>query len=284
MIEEWLNTPEIDPNSQSFTVVKITNKKKADSPIIEYLQKNILYTYEDKESLDFSLEGGTKESIRDYLKALFPNDENSDNLQTKIRVQAGDLAEVTTKLILKNFYSKDSLNKLKYKLHSGRSVFGTDLIAFDNIKNPHDISFYEVKSKKNLSPNKEKRANDETEDVYISVVAHNSLKYDTEQKINPVLRFMMQKAFESKEFDQAKILRDIIHRKRILKEEYGIFIVTEDSETKIPSLITALESITNRLSPLSMTIVLVDDLTYIRNEVWGGIEKYAFNLYGVGDD
>jgi len=282
MIGEWLNIPEIDPNIHSLTFVKITNKKKADSPIIEYLQKNILYTYEDKESLDFSLADGSKESIRAYLKALFPNDENTDNLQTKIRVQAGDLAEVSTKLILKYFYNQDSLNKLKYKLHSGRSVFGTDLIAFDNIKNPHDISFYEVKSKKNLSPKKEKLPDGNDTEIYISVVAHDSLKYDTEQVVNPVLRFMMQKSFESKEFDQAKLFREIIHKKRVLNKKYGIFIMTEDSETKIPSLIDALEKLSNRLSPLSMTIVLVDDLTFIRNEVWGGIEKYAFNLYGVG--
>ena len=282
MIGEWLNIPEIDPNIHSLTFVKITNKKKADSPIIEYLQKNILYTYEDKESLDFSLADGSKESIRAYLKALFPNDENTDNLQTKIRVQAGDLAEVSTKLILKYFYNQDSLNKLKYKLHSGRSVFGTDLIAFDNIKNPHDISFYEVKSKKNLSPKKEKLPDGNDTEIYISVVAHDSLKYDTEQVVNPVLRFMMQKSFESKEFDQAKLFREIIHKIRVLNKKYGIFIMTEDSETKIPSLIDALEKLSNRLSPLSMTIVLVDDLTFIRNEVWGGIEKYAFNLYGVG--
>ena len=225
MIGEWLNIPEIDPNIHSLTFVKITNKKKADSPIIEYLQKNILYTYEDKESLDFSLADGSKESIRAYLKALFPNDENTDNLQTKIRVQAGDLAEVSTKLILKYFYNQDSLNKLKYKLHSGRSVFGTDLIAFDNIKNPHDISFYEVKSKKNLSPKKEKLPNGDDADIYISVVAHDSLKYDTEQVVNPVLRFMMQKSYESKEFDQAKLFREIIHKKRVLNKKYGIFII-----------------------------------------------------------
>lgn len=284
MIGEWLNAPVVDTSSHSFTFIKITNKKQADSPIIEYLQKNILYTYEDKESLDFSLADGTRDSIRAYLKALFPNDDNSDNEKSKIRIQAGDLAEVSTKLILKHFYNKDSLNKLKYKFHSGKSVFGTDLITFDNIKDPHDISFYEVKSKKNLSPKKEKLPSGDDAEIYISVVAHDSLKYDTEQVVNPVLRFMMQKSFESKEFDQAKLFREIIHKKRVLNQKYGIFIMTEDSETKIPSLITALESVKNRLTPLSMTIVLVDDLTYIRNEVWNGIEKYAFDLYGVGDD
>lgn len=283
MIGEWLKLTETDSATYSFSFIKFTNKKKADSPIIDYLKENILYTYEDKSSLDNSLADGSPEFIRDYLKSLFPNDENADGEKNKVRMQAGDFAEITTKLLLKHFYNKESLNKLKYKLHAGRSVFGTDLIAFDNINSPQNISFCEVKSKKSLKIGKIDPSEKE-EDLYISVKAHNSLKYDTEQKINPVLRFMMNRAYEAQNFEQFKMLREILNGKKIVNKAYEIFILTEDSKNSIKPLMDALEKIDDKLNPLFLTIILVDDLTYIRNEVWGGIEKYAFSLYGVDDD
>lgn len=283
IISEWLNPPQEDNKQYSFRFIKITNKKKADSEIIQFLQENLLYTYEDKDSLDFSLEGGSVDYIREYLKSLFPNDENSDSERNKIMVQSGDFGEATTKLLLKTLYNKDSLNKLKYKLHSGRSVFGTDLISFDNIKNPSLMSFCEVKTRQKLSKEKGKNENGEDEQLYISVIAHNSLKYDTKQGINSVLRFMMVKAKETNDLITAKTFREILNGNKKINKAYEIFILTEDTKTNLTLLLNALEHLQNKLTPLSISIILVDDLAYIRNEVWHGIENYAYTVYGVNE-
>lgn len=281
IIKDWLNTPIVNKQQYSFNFITITNKKKADFEIIRLLQENLLYTYEDKESLDFSLDGGDKTFIREYLKSLFPNDENSDSENNKRMTQSGDFGEATTKLLLKHLYNKDSVNKLKYKLHSGRSVFGTDLISFDNINNPSTMSFCEIKTRQKLQKEKGKNEQGVEESLYISVIAHNSLKYDTKQIINPVLRFMMVKAKESKELDTAKTFREIINGNKKIKKEYEIYILTEDTKANLANILDALEQLQNKLFPLSITFIIVDDLDYIKKEIWSGIENYAYSLYGV---
>lgn len=283
IVDDWLNKPNENVNDYSFKLIQITNKKQSDSALIQYLQKNLLFTYEDQDSLNFSLDGGSKDFIRDYLKSLFPNDENSDSEQNKIMTQTGDFGEATTKLLLKQFYNRDSISKLKYKFHSGRSVFGTDLITFDNISNPTEISFCEVKCKQNLNQkSKGKNENNEDEQLYISVLAHNSLSYDTKQKINPVLRQMMIKSKENREFDIAKNFREIINGNKQLKTDYEIFILTQDTDKNhFDNILNALENIQNKLNPLSITLIIVDDLKTIRTEVWNGIEQYAYSLFGV---
>lgn len=280
IIKEWLNVPQEIKTEYPFKVVKITDRKKVDSPTIEYLQKNILFSYEEKESLDFALDGSSNEYKKEYIKSIYPNINTAGGPKMADTVQKGDFGEIITKIVLKEFYGRDSLNKLKYKFNSGRSVFGTDLISFDNIENPQYMYFCETKFRKKLD--KEYVKNGEAKNpLYISVIAHNSLQYDTRQTVDPVMRFMMTIARETKDFERAKTLREIMNGKRPIQKGYEIFLLSEDKNGDFEELQKALNDIENRLDPLSMTLILVDDFSLIEKNVWENFEQFALGLYGV---
>ena len=94
---------------------------------------------------------------------------------------------------------------------------------------------------------------------------------------------MMVKAKESKELDTAKTFREIINGNKKIKKEYEIYILTEDTKANLANILDALEQLQNKLFPLSITFIIVDDLDYIKKEIWSGIENYAYSLYGVDE-
>jgi len=282
ILKDWLTNPCSVSSSYPFKVLKITDKKQVDSPIIEYLQDCLLHSYEEKQDLDFSLDGADSDYIKNYIRELYPNNKTCGGPKMKEIVQSGDFGEVVTKMILKELYNRDCINKLKYKFNSGRSTFGTDLVSFDNINNPSQIFFGEVKYRKKLGKEYIDIGNKKKESFYISVIAHNALKYDTRLVINPVLRFMMLRARTSlNDMSKAVLFREILNGKRKIQKNYEIFLLSEDKKANIKVLSDALNQLQNQLSPLSLTLVLIDDLSTIKEKVWNDFEKYSFKLYGV---
>ncbi len=170
------------------------------------------------------------------------------------------------------FYNFTAYNKLKFKFNKNRSVFATDLLAFDNLNDPKSIHFYEIKTRQSL--NKE-------DGFYITEIAYDCLENDSDNVVHPVLDFMAQRFFSSGEKDlSAKYLQLALDRHSV-KSYYEIFILTNDiNESKISKICDALNNLNLKLKPLSLTLVLVPELYTIKNEVWNTICDRFLELSG----
>ncbi len=138
MINEWLErVPK--PDQYVFKLIHVTEIKKPDDNIINFLQTEILQSYRDIDFYKFHLQNSTEDDIRNYVKTqIIPGDEN----QIVRNVRQGDWGEILTSLIVAFYQGLEvPISKLKWKFNKDRSVFGTDMIAHerDIIKNIYNL-------------------------------------------------------------------------------------------------------------------------------------------------
>lgn len=266
-IGNWLNEPQQDTSTQyKFKLIKITNKSNKTTDLIKDLQKELLYTYREKDFLDEQIFTRSKEDIIKYVSGMIPDDQCNIN----DNVRTGDFGEVLVKAIIMYFYKYIAYNKLKFKFNKNRSVFATDLVAFDDILNPESIYYYEIKTRTSL--NKE-------DGSYITEIAYNGLVKDEDNAVQPVLDFMAQRFNESGKKELSAKYLTLALNKHLVKENYEIFILTNDiSEKKINNICNALQTHQITLNPLSLNLVLVPELYEIRDEVWKSISNRAVEI------
>ena len=266
-IGNWLNEPQQDTYTQyKFKLIKITNKSNKTTDLIKDLQKELLYAYSEKYFLNEQVFTRSKEDIIKYVRGMIPDDQCNIN----DNVRTGDFGEVLVKAIIMYFYKYIAYNKLKFKFNKNRSVFATDLVAFDDILNPESIYYYEIKTRKSL--NKE-------DGSYITEIAYNGLIKDEDNEVQPVLDFMAQRFYENGEKELSAKYFNLALNKHLVKENYEIFILTNDiSEQKITNICNALQALEIKINPLSLNLVLVPELYEIRDEVWKSISNRAIEI------
>lgn len=256
-LDSWLNSPQKDCSNQyKYELLRITPKMKYEKTLIENLQDELIFSYKEKkywETIVFNL---SEDDIRKIVNSTIPDDSYtlSDNVRT------GDFGEVLVKIIVQHFYNFTSYNKLKYKFNKDRSVFATDLVAFDDIINPQTIYFYEIKTRQSL--NKE-------DGLYITEIAYEGLKKDEDNEVQPVLSYMSQRFHELGEDELSlKYLKLSLDKKNV-KRDFELVILTNDiNEKKIKTICDALQNTNIELHPLSLTLVLLPDLYEIRDKIW----------------
>lgn len=265
-IGKWLNAPIKEKTKYEYSLYRITKKADKTTTLIRDLQEELLYSYREKKFLKKNVFSMTKKNIRKYIKGIIPED--SDNIAENVRT--GDFGEVLVKLIVSFFFHYTAYNKLKFKFNKNRSVFATDLVAFDDISNPKSIYYYEIKTRKTL--NKENG-------FYITQIAYESLEKDEDNCVQPILDFMAQRFFESRKKDLSLKYSKLALNKKKVKSNYEIFVLTNDiNEKKILKICKALNETTIKLNPLSLTLVLVPELYTIRDEVWDTICDTAVEI------
>jgi hypothetical protein len=265
-IGKWLNAPIKEKKKYKYSLYRITKKADKTTTLIKDLQKDLLYSYREKKFLKSNIFTLSERKIRKYINGIIPKDSTSitDNVRT------GDFGEVLVKLIVSFFYGYKAYNKLKFKFNKDRSVFATDLVAFDDVNDPHSIYYYEIKTRKTL--NKENG-------FYITEIAYNSLEKDDDNCVQPILDFMAQRFSESKKKELSIKYSELALNRKKVKSNYEIFVLTNDiNENKISKICKALDNMNLKLKPLTLTLVLVPELYSIRDEVWNTICDRAVEL------
>ena len=265
MIEDWLKYEEKKDIDYVFRLIHITeNQSPPDDNLLKYLQEKILISYRKIDFYKFVLQNESKEKIINYIKEqVIPN---NDTIIDK-NVRQGDWGEVLTSLIILKFKGYESANKLQWKFNKNKSVFGTDLIAF----NPNGaIHYFEIKTTQN--PHRKK------EGKYISVRAYNSLLNDMVAPTESIADFFMRLAYDKGEFEKAKKLKDIVLNPTNYKKEFELFFIVEKSKF-IENILKELNNLPPELNPLNVTIVLIDNLGDLVNKTWQDIENVLIEKF-----
>jgi len=272
-IGNWL-TCQLDPKSFAFSFIRITEKSKPDINITKLLQKKLLFSYRPEDYYSFYFkENATEENIRKYiLEQVIP----AENNQFDRNVRQGDWGEILATLIVTYFQKLViPINKLQWKFNKDKSVFCTDLIAFNSGDKIEDIYYYEIKTRQN--PNKKEGRKGEQKE-YITVLAYKSLVKDAGSPTDSLLDFLARLYFELKEYETSKKFMDMINNPQRYNKKYELFLIVESRKFK-SCMLDDLNSLSPSLSPLNVTIVLVDDLKNLVKNSWKDIENVLVEKY-----
>ena len=250
MLKSWLNHTNW-PQKLHFNLIEVTENKIADEGVKYFLNTQMLEEYAWINFLIDKYRLQDKSKLVNYLeKQKLPD--NIDNLSKN--VWQGDLWEIIAKLIV--LYYRDlavPANKLRVKENKDKSVFWIDMIAHNKWDKISDWIYYEVKTKQDLA---KKDYNDEWNPRYITLVAYDWLK-SIENNNESAAAHLMQTCYYSWDYKQSALYWEIVDGTNKVKKYYEIFIIWEKSTYK-EDIIDALDNINPSLSPLSITIVLID--------------------------
>lgn len=270
----WLKRNEAQIDGLQFEVCCIKGNQNVEK---EFLQEKCLFSYRKESFLKNACESCSHEDIRKYIEEnVIPACDN----QIDKNVRNGDFGEIVVALISQYFYKQEPFKKMRFKLNHKKAAFGTDVLSFDNIKNPSKIIFFESKVRKDLLA-KEKLKSGDGEWQYISVVAYKSLSNDFLSARQPMLDYMAQR-FDDVDEELSKRYIQLARNYRDMDTKYEIFLFT-DMNLPLPDysvIWESLNSINMDLKPLKLTFVFVEKLHALIEDVWNGCAQRAIDLYG----
>lgn len=275
MIEQYFSAPTNDSQTYNFSFITITENKKRDDKLITELQKKILTAYRSPRYLQRKKRNLNKNQLIDYInKKVIPRDKTNFD----IAVRHGDFGEVFASLIIQYIENKESFNKLRWKYNNDKSVFGTDIVAFDNIDNPTEIGYYEIKTRENALRKEEiekikvGKKNKSILD-YITKIAYKSLENDMNSDKESILDFMSRWYEEKDDLEKSDLFSDIVDGVRTVNKVYSIYIITDIKITKkkYSILLSSLDSLPKTISPLNVVFVFIEDIKGLIKETWSNI-------------
>lgn len=258
MLTQYFSEKEIETPEYDFSFVCITQDKEKDDTLIIELQKNIIKAYRTPSYLQRKRRNLDRAGLEDYiLKKVIPDKITNFDLATRY----GDFGEIFASLVINFVENKETFNKLQWKFNKDKSVFGTDIVAFDSLEDPSEICYYEVKTRENCL-NKEKvsrkKIGDEEiiEKEYISVIAYKSLEKDMLSDKESILDYMSR--FYQAAGDDAKsdLFSDLVDGVKSVNKTFEVFIITDSKilSKDYQSLLTTLNSIPKKINPLKVTV------------------------------
>jgi hypothetical protein len=251
----------------SFKIIKIGSKKELDSTFIDYIKEQIIFAYRPLEFYQYHFDqSATEDEIRKYIRnKIIP----SGDCLIDRNVRQGDWGEVLAGLIVIYFQKFNvPINKLQWKFHKDKAVFGTDLIAFNKDGNIKDIYYYEVKTRQNPH----QKEGSKKGRYYISVWAYKSLEKDANSPTASIANFLEMLFYEKEDFENANKFKDIVKNPQNYNSHYEIFLFIERKIFR-EILLQALAELPPILSPLSVTLVFIDGLKELVEKTWQDIEN-----------
>lgn len=279
MLTQYFSEKEIETPEYNFSFVCITQDKEKDDALIIELQKNIIKAYRKPSFLQRKRRNLDRHGLEDYIKnKVIPKKITNFDLA----VRYGDFGEVFASLIIQYTQGREVFHKLQWKYNPNKSVFGTDIVAFDSLDNPSEITYYEVKTRENALKKEEigrKRiGKDEIiEKDYITVIAYKSLEKDMLSDKESILDFMSRFYEQSNDLDKSDLFSDIVDGARAVNKSYEVFIITD---TQIISkdyqlLLQALNAVPKSIRPLSVTFIFIENLKSLMTETWNTIVEHG---------
>jgi hypothetical protein len=251
----------------SFSIVRVSPKKDPDTAFINYIKDQIIFAYRPLKFYQNHFHpSATDDEIRSYVKKqIIPGDDS----RLDRNVRQGDWGEILAGLIVTYFQNlKVPINKLQWKFHKDKAVFGTDLIAFNKDGDIKDIHYYEIKTRQNPH----QKEGNKKERHYVSVWAYKSLEKDANSPTSSIANFLELLYFEKKDFENSSKFTDIVRNPQNYDSYYEIFLIIEQKKfTEI--ILDALDELPPTLSPLNVTLVFVDGLKELVEKTWQDIEE-----------
>ncbi|MDR0835843.1 MAG: DUF1837 domain-containing protein [Tannerella sp.] len=282
-IKDWLNYQEQKGYTYSFSFFEVTENMTPDDTLVNLLQESILFSYRSKDFYNYRFsKTATAEEIRQYLNdQVIPADKNRFDRN----VRQGDWGEILAGLIVTYFQNLViPINKLQWKFNKDKSVFGTDLIAFNNDDTIKDIYYYEIKTRLHPDTKEGKKPNRQ----YLSIWAYKSLEKDANSPTESIANFLEMLYFEkanrlnsSEDYTKALKFTDIVTNPQNYNKIYEIFLIVEKAKFNTV-ILDALNDLPPQLLQLDVTVILIDNLKELVEKTWQDIEKVIFSSIGEG--
>ena len=259
------------PSKYSFDIYHITEKKKPDIAFINFLKEQILFSYRPLSFYEYHFSpSASNDEIRNYVKKIIPE----DNTQLDRNLRQGEWGEVLACLIVTYFQNLIvPINKLQWKFNNKKTVFGTDLIAFNTGDEIKDIHYYEVKTRQNPQ---NKEGSKKKGRYYISIWAHKSLEKDASSPTSSIANFLELFYYENKDFENADKFKNITRFPQNYNSYFEIFLIIEKNNYQ-DILLDELEALPSKITPLMVTLIFVDNLKQLVNDTWQDIEEILVN-------
>lgn len=273
-LDRWLNKEEVDSSPYSFQVVffKERNASLPDAEIKKYIEEQVSISHRNLSHLKLHYQTEPRESLSSYLESyVFPEMTNQINKN----VWQGDFGEILAGLIVAYFQDLEvPIKKIKLKFNKDRSVFSTDMIAHNKDDVITDIYYYEIKTRQNIQNKETVKVAGNNLYNYITVHAHNSLHRE-EISPNEGIADFLSRYYEDKAMTYvetggeasniehmlslSKKYHDIVKNPSNYNRKFELFFITEASSYN-DVVLTTLNSISPLLSPLKITVLLIDNL------------------------
>lgn len=270
MIEHYFNYTQ-DRTDFCFEFFYITQNKKVDAAFLENLKEKVLLSYRSIEELKFHLSESTEDEIKKYVTDyVIP--ENASIIDRIVR--QGDWGEIVAGLIVANIQKLSiPIHKLRWKINKNKSVFGTDLIAF-NLGDPiTDIHYYEIKTRVASHQKEGKNPNRN----YISIIAHNSLAKENNMPNEMLADFLMRYYVAQNDYASAAKFKDIVKNPSAYNRNFELFFIVEENNYT-DTIFDELHNLPPQLAPLRVTVIIVNDLQKIIDETWQDIEQRLVDM------
>ena len=252
MLDQWLEINKNDDMSFVFRLINIVETTTPEDHVKDYLGQEILKAYKNIDYLKFIYREEPQDKLIKYItEYVLPSGKN----QIAKNVQQGDFGEILASLIVEYFMGLTvPIRKLRWKFNHERSMFCTDMIAHNTHGAIKDIYYYEVKTR--LIIRKEQFGN---ESNYITVNAYNSLLKDEKTPNEGIANFLSNYYYEINDYDAASKYSAIVNHPERYNRNFELFFVIEKAKY-IDAIIDDLQNSHPTLSPLCVTVVLIDQL------------------------
>ncbi len=269
MIKDWLKP--VKREKYLFELYYFRENYKPDASLLSYLQREIITAYRDIEMYKFTCNGIEESKIKQYIiDYVIPSDKN----QITKNVRQGDWGEILTSLIATYFQDLEvPIHKLKWKFNKDRSTFSTDLFSHNKDGIIKDLYYYEIKTR--FFP--ETKESEDGKSKYITIIAHNSLLKDSLSPTEAIADFLMRINHEKGNYDKAMKYKDIILEPDKFNRNYELFFIIEKSKFII-NIIEELNNLPPKLSPLRITVVLIENLKQLIEDSWKDIEEKVIEM------
>lgn len=271
MLGEWLKYNGSEENNYLFTLIHVTEDRSPDQSVIAYISEEVLKAYRNLGYLKFSYQREPKERLVDYLNSyVLPSEKN----QITKNVGQGDFGEILASLIVTFFQNLlVPIHKLQWKYNKDRTLFCTDMIAHNQGEKIKDIYYYEIKTRSIIKKEKPKK---DAESNYITVIAHNGLLKDELTPNEGIADFLSRYFYEKGDYDNSKKYFDIVKNPQKYNRNYELFFIIEKSKF-ITDILDDLNNLPPTLSPLNVTVVLIDELKRLIVETRQRVVDEAIN-------
>lgn len=282
MITKWLEEKKRSGSLYTFQVINVTEKNNASEEAIEYIGERILNAYRSAAFLKTTFQTKHSKELIKYLKEyVFPAIDGAGSkgeITIRKNVRQGDFGETISIELIEKFRKLHvPVSKLRWKFNNNRSVFCTDIFAHDRGNNFSELKYYEVKTRTTF--NKQ-----------ICIEAHNSLAKDIPHEF--IADFLQRHYYElaeemnrsgrdaKKYYDICAKYNDILSNPDKYIRSFEIILIMEKKNFQ-ETILKALDDLPPSLSPLEITIILIDDVRMIIDKSYKKAIAYALTfVYG----
>lgn len=271
IINKWLSETIRNKHSYKFSIIDINEKTKVTDDIIDYLALSLLSHFRDLEHLKRMFKNEPRSKLQNYIKNnIFPSIDSSLSLKLQSindNVRQGDWGEVlTTSIALDIRHVNAPVKKLRYKMNKEKSLFGIDVLAFEEDGNKNLVKAILFESKTRQTYKKQ-----------IGVEAYNSLRKNSDKAFIDMLNFLSTVFFEKGDFELADKYDELVKEPDSIDKEYHSFIIMEKSVWK-GAILDCLDNETVDFKNVYFNIFLIDNMKDIVAETYRRTENMALEV------